>query len=235
MDTQHFADQLDALTSALGDPTRRGIYVAARESVEPLTVSQVAELFDIHPNVARHHLDHLVEDGYLEVTRRRPVGRNGPGAGRPAKCYTVTNKAIDLHYPERHPELLVQLLLDVIDEIGADEIADVARRVGKQHGERLASEVGVPDQDGYEVAVTAVAKAMTGVGFTMSADVDLGRLVTSCCPFGDQAIEHPHVVCSLDQGLVEGLMGAVEGCGIPTVKPHSAADEACVTEVTISV
>ena len=234
MDTQHFAEQLDALTSALGDPTRRGIYVAARESADPLTASQVAELFDIHANVARHHLDHLVEDGYLEVTHRRPSGRKGPGAGRPAKCYTVTDKAIDLHYPERHPELLVQLLLDVIDEIGADDVAEAARRVGKRHGEQLAAEVGLPEQEGYEVAVGAVAKAMTGVGFTMSADTDLGRLLTSCCPFGDQAIAHPHVVCSLDQGLVEGLMGDVQACGAPTVTPHAAADEACVTEVSIT-
>lgn len=233
-DAQHFAEQIDALTSALGDSTRRGIYVAARESAEPLTASQVAELFDIHPNVARHHLDHLVKDGYLEVTRRRPSGRNGPGAGRPAKCYTVTDKAIDLHFPERHPGLLVQLLLDVIDDLGGDTVADVARQVGRRHGERLAAEVGVPDQDGYEVAVSAVAKAMTGVGFTMSADTDLGRLITSCCPFGDQAIAHPHVVCSLDQGLVEGLLGKAEGCGLPTVKPHAALDEACVTEVSIA-
>ena len=234
MNTQHFADQLDALTSALGDPTRRGIYVAARESAEPLTASQVADLFDIHPNVARHHLDHLVGDGYLEVTHSRPSGRKGPGAGRPAKCYTVTDKAIDLHYPERHPELLVQLLLEVIGEIGGDDIPAAARRVVKRHGEQLAAEVGLPDQEGYEVAVGAVAKAMTGVGFTMSAEADLGRLLTSCCPFGDQAIAHPHVVCSLDQGLVEGLMGEVQGCGAPTVTPHAATDEACVTEVSIT-
>lgn len=234
MDAARFGDQLDALTSALGDPTRRGIYVAARESAEPLTASQVARLFDIHPNVARHHLDHLVSDGYLEVTRKRPSGRNGPGAGRPAKCYTVTDKAIDLHYPERHPELLVQLLLDVISEIGSDDISEVARRVGKRHGSQLAAEVGVPEQEGYEVAVTAVARAMTGAGFTMSADIDMERLITSCCPFGEQAIAHPHVVCSLDQGLVEGLMGDVEGCGAPTVRPHAAANDACVTEVSIS-
>ncbi|HKZ25655.1 MAG TPA: helix-turn-helix domain-containing protein, partial [Acidimicrobiia bacterium] len=72
------------LTASLGDPTRRAIYIAVRQSAEPVTSSSVAEIFQLHPNVARHHLDRLAADGYLRVTHRRPSGRSGPGAGRPA-------------------------------------------------------------------------------------------------------------------------------------------------------
>ncbi len=79
MDPVQFDRQVSDLASALGDATRRGIYVAVRESPEPVTVSKIAELFDIHANVARHHLDHLVADGYLRVSRKRPEGRSGPG------------------------------------------------------------------------------------------------------------------------------------------------------------
>ena len=57
MDTETLERRISDLTSALGDPTRRAIYVAVRESPEPVTTSQVAKLFGIHPNVARHHLD----------------------------------------------------------------------------------------------------------------------------------------------------------------------------------
>ena len=94
MDTTQFDRQVSDLASALGDTTRRGIYVTVRESAKPMTVSQVSELFDIHSNVARHHLDHLVGDGYLQVSHKRPEGRSGPGAGRPAKHYESTAKDV---------------------------------------------------------------------------------------------------------------------------------------------
>ena len=53
MDVTTLESRISDLTSALGDPTRRAIYIAARESPEPMTTSQVAELFGLHPNVAR--------------------------------------------------------------------------------------------------------------------------------------------------------------------------------------
>ena len=67
MDSQALSDSISDLTSSLGDPTRRGIYIAVREAPEPATASQIADLFSIHPNVARHHLDRLADDGYLII------------------------------------------------------------------------------------------------------------------------------------------------------------------------
>ncbi len=220
------------LTATLGDATRRGIYITARQSPEPLTASKVAELFDIHPNVARHHLDRLTEDGYLEIGR----ATESSGAGRPAKTYQVTNKTIDLHFPTHQHDLLSNLLMRVITEIASDDISAVARRVGRQYGLELAAEIGVPDEEGFEGAVRAVAAAMTGVGFGIAPDLDGTRLLTTHCPFGDTATNHPDVVCALDQGLVGGLMEAIDPTCLPTVTPHSAANEQdCVTEVAITL
>ena len=99
MDVRNLELSLDKLTATLGDPTRRSIYLRVRSSEEPLTAATIAKEFGIHPNVARHHLDRLADEGYLEVTRRRQSGKTGPGAGRPAKCYTPTDKEIDLRFP----------------------------------------------------------------------------------------------------------------------------------------
>jgi len=41
----------------------------------------------------------------------------------------------------------------------------------------------------------------------MAADLDGQRLLTSRCPFGTAAADHPDVVCSLDRGVVSGLFG----------------------------
>ena len=232
MDSSKFDHQLGELAGALGDATRRGVYIAVRESSEPVTAGQIAEMFDIHPNVARHHLDRLAREEYLTVTRKRPAGRTGPGAGRPAKCYTSSDKEIDLHYPERRMDLLTTLLLDVIDQLAPETAAAVARDIGYEHGRRVAEEIGLPSDEGFTKSVKAVALAMTGLGFEMEAEVDQSRLVTSHCPFGQTAMDHPEVVCSLDRGLISGLMASIDTTWEPVLFPHTRAEDACVTEVT---
>lgn len=231
-DTAQFDQELNELTATLGDSTRRGIYIAVRESAEPLTASQIADMFEIHPNVARHHLDRLANDGYLDISRRRPDGRTGPGAGRPAKCYSASGKEIDVHYPSRRLDLLTDLLLSVIARLDPDSAGSVARQVGYEYGAAVAEEIGLPSDTDFPRAVRAVAKAMTGVGFGMTADVDASQLITSHCPFGDLATSHPDIVCSLDQGLIAGLMSSVDRTWEPIVFPHRGVDESCVTEVT---
>jgi len=234
MDSAQLDRTIGALTSALGDPTRRAIYIAVREAAEPMTTSMVAKLFGIHPNVARHHLDKLAADGYLKVERTRPRGRSGPGAGRPAKCYTATSKAIELRFPERRTDLLVGLLVRLVARVAPDDVAEIAEQVGREYGEELAAEIGSPDDDGYEAAVRAVAEAMGGLGFEIDADVEGHRLVTASCPFGEVAAGYPDVVCSLDRGIVAGLFAGLERDCRPVLRPH-AEDEGCVTEVPVEI
>lgn len=233
MDTKTLDSRISDLTQALGDPTRRAIYIAVRESAEPLTTSKVAELFDIHPNVARHHLDRLAADGYLQVSHRRPPG--GPGAGRPAKCYEVTSKEVTVHFAPRRFEMLTEMLFQVLEELAPENVSEVAEKVGREYGERLAAEIGAPEDPGYDGAVQAVASAMTGLGFSVDPDVDGQRLLTSHCPFGETATSHPEVICSLDRGIVAGMFGALSFPCDPVVIPHTALDDDCVTKVPITI
>jgi predicted ArsR family transcriptional regulator len=225
-----FERTIGDLAASLGDPTRRGIYITARQSAGPVTAGEIARAFGIHPNVARHHLDRLVEDGYLEVVPRDAEGRPG-GAGRPAKGYAPTDKEILVSYPARRYDLLAELLVRVLERVAPDDAADAAEQVGREYGRELAAQVGMPEEEGFADAVRAVISAMAGVGFDISAD-DEQRLLTSHCPFGTAAANHPEVVCRIDQGIVRGLLDAAGAAPKPvTVSPHSDADEACVTEV----
>jgi predicted ArsR family transcriptional regulator len=233
MDTKTLDSRISDLTQALGDPTRRAIYIAVREAPEPLTTSKIAELFELHPNVARHHLDRLATDGYLKVSHRQPRGR--PGAGRPAKCYEVTNKEVTVHFAPRSFEMLVEMLFQVLEELGPENVSEVAEKVGRAYGEQLAGEIGVPDDPGYDAAVQAVASVMTGLGFSVDPDVSGQRLLTSHCPFGETATSHPEVICSLDRGIVGGLFGALSFDCDPVVIPHKTLGDDCVTRVPISI
>lgn len=226
-DSRTLNETIGDLTAALGDPTRRGIYIAIRESASPMTASRVSELFDIHTNVARHHLDRLTEDGYLVTVKVTPSS----GAGRPAKGYSATNKSIDVHFPTARRDLLTELLIRLVSHIDDPNISETARKVGRSYGLELAAEIGQSEDDGYESAVRAVTEAMTGVGFGIAPSDDGSTLLTSYCPFGETALSHPQVVCALDQGLMDGLMEALDPDCTTTVQPHAAADDSCVTEV----
>jgi predicted ArsR family transcriptional regulator len=230
MDTKQFDRDVNDLAAALGDTTRRGIYIAVRESAEPMIASEIAEVFGIHANVARHHLDHLVADGYLQVSHKRPTGRTGPGAGRPAKHYEPTTKDVSVQFPARRYDLLADLLLRMVERLAPDDAGNVAEEVGREYGRELAAELGFGEDSGYEAAARAVAKAMTGVGFDIEARPGQHQFVTRHCPFGSAADNHPDIVCRLDQGLVSGLLEQASQQPVAIVTPHGAEDDACLTE-----
>ncbi|MDJ0665322.1 MAG: helix-turn-helix domain-containing protein [Acidimicrobiia bacterium] len=231
MDTTQLDQQIGDLASTLGDTTRRGIYITVREAVEPVTAGQIAELFDIHANVARHHLDRLVDDGYLQVTRRHSSERRGPGAGRPAKHYEVTEKEISVQFPVRRYDLLTELLARVVKRVAPETAAEVAEEIGREYGRELAAEVGLAKDAGFETAVTAVARVLMGVGFESEVNPSDRLIVTRFCPFGEAASNHPDIVCKLDQGIISGLLESANADGVPIVTPRTGDGDECLTEI----
>src|SRR5580698_1771636 len=90
-DDGRFSAAVAAVSAAFGDPTRRDIFLHVR--AQPgATATEVAALFSLHPNVARHHLQRLVDGGYLRVK----TGRNAAGAGRPSKRYFCVEEELQL-------------------------------------------------------------------------------------------------------------------------------------------
>ena len=73
-------DAATRTAKVLSLPTRAAI-LAMLLRTGPRTVKEIADSFKIHPNVARAHLDLMVEAGFLMTETRR---RN---KGRPAKVY----------------------------------------------------------------------------------------------------------------------------------------------------
>ncbi len=197
----------------------------------PRVAAQIAGLFDVHTNVARHHLDRLVDDGYLQVTRRHRTERRGPGAGRPAKHYEITDKEISVQFPLRRYDLLAELLARIVERVAPDSAAQLAEEVGREYGRELAAEVGLAKDAGFDTAVTAVAKVLMGVGFDSEANAADRVIVTRFCPFGEAATKHPEIVCKLDQGIVSGLLESANATGIPVVTPHLSAEDDCLTEI----
>lgn len=217
MATESFDTQIEVITSALGDTTRRGIYVMIRESHEPVTAAQIAKAFDIHPNVARHHLDRLASSDFIRVSHARP---EHPTSGRPAKRYEVTEKSVNLQYSARKYDKLAELLTAVIERLDDGRALDLAEEVGHEFGRSLGAEIGIPDQEGYEVAAMAVATAMMGSGLGASTVPGENRIVAQFCPLRDESADGSEVIRRVDHGIVRGLLESAAERPVELGVPH---------------
>lgn len=226
---QQFDGTVGEVTSSLGDPTRRAIYLTVRDADGAKSVAEVAELFGVHPNVARYHLDHLVESGYLRVKRVS----TGPGAGRPAHLYESTGREIHVDLPSQSFELLARMLLRVLQRIGSVDGAELAYLVGLSHGEELAATLRDPGAADLAAVVEAAAESMRGLGFRISTEGPECGYKTTHCPFGKVALDNPRIVCALDRGLVTGLMSALGQPAEVAVASHTRLTEPCTTLVQI--
>jgi predicted ArsR family transcriptional regulator len=227
-----FTSTVSAITSAFGDPTRRAVYLFAREHDEGVTASQVAERFNVHPNVARHHLDKLAAGGYLEVA----VERHGGGAGRPSKHYRASGE-VDLQVPVRSDDLVLTLLGKTLALLPPAQAEAIAEEVGQEYGRAMAA--GLQGDDlaaghrSLRSAMQAVADALTAHGFAAHTEGrnDTLRIVNNHCPFGDVAIENP-VICAVDRGMVKGMLNAIYGDTSPEIAAsRPQGDTFCATTV----
>jgi len=242
-----FTATVSAITDAFGDPTRRSIYILAKEqSVDDgpgVTASTVAKEVGVHANVARHHLDKLAAGGYLEVVSGKV---EGAGAGRPSKWYVVVADGLkinDTDFPVRSDDLLLSLLGRALDRLPHDEAEQLAEEVGQEYGRAMADGLtGDALEHGrrsVRSAMQAVADALTAHGFAAHAEGrnDQLRIINNHCPFGEVATEHP-VICAVDRGMVKGMLGAlvdVEGedsfGDVTTESSFALGDTFCSTAV----
>jgi predicted ArsR family transcriptional regulator len=225
-----FSSVVTAITSAFGDPTRREIYLFARGADDGVTATEVAKQFDLHPNVARHHLDKLTAGAYLEVG----TTRGGSGAGRPSKRYTATAKGDQLDLPVRHDDVLVTLLGRALDMLPREQAEAMAEEVGIEYGRLMAKSLGeaTEHQRSFRSALHTVADALTAHGFAAHAEKKNNelRIVSEHCPFGDAVLASP-VICAVDRGMMKGMVAELYGADATLALESSLpmGDAVCVT------
>ncbi len=204
-----FSAAVTAITSAFGDETRREIYLYARDTGPGVTAVDVAEQFNLHANVARHHLEKLAAGGYLSVALQRAKS----GAGRPSKLYEVRTQEMDLRFPVRRDDLIGTLLGRALELLPPETAEALAEEVGREYGAALAHSMEPVDASrSIDSAATAVATALTSHGFAAHTEstADGLRIVSEHCPFGDAALDHPFI-CAIDRGLVKGMLAGLHG------------------------
>jgi predicted ArsR family transcriptional regulator len=204
-----------ATVSCLNDPVRGRLYAAVTGRPEPVSRDEAAAAAGVGRAIAVYHLDKLVQAGLLSASYRRPEGRGGPGAGRPAKYYARSSVEFSVTVPPREYELAADLLAQAVaaDPDGACRVAlgAAARRFGAAAGAGLRS---ASPQAGPPGLVT---EALRAHGFEPGPDQD--AIVLRNCPFHRLAGQHREVVCGMNLALIDGLL---TGLGADGMRPELA-------------
>ncbi len=224
-----FASLVAAVTGAFGDPTRREIFLHVR-SHPGSSAGEVATVFSLHPNVARHHLHRLVAGGYLRVD----MGRGAQAVGRPAQRFFPVDDDPVGGLLSRRDDLLVLLLREALELLGPAQAEEMAAKVGEEYGRMLATRISPEEgQRSVRAAMRTIAQALTAHGFAAHVEDHDGStaVVAEQCPFGDAA-STPPVLCAVDRGMVKGLLSGL--CGDPKSAPlpvvlssRARGDETC--------
>ena len=122
-------DNATRTAKVLSLPTRAAILSMLLRSGEK-TVKEVADAFKIHPNVARAHLDLMVEAGFLATETRRRA------KGRPAKVYftwegeaqSLEEAGVDVPSGQKQEERnQLEVELRILERIVGDASAQLLR------------------------------------------------------------------------------------------------------------
>jgi predicted ArsR family transcriptional regulator len=188
-----------SVVAVLEDPVRRRLYEYVVLQSHGVSRNEAAQAVGIQRTLAAFHLDRLAEAGLVSVTFRRPEGRTGPGAGRPAKFYQRAATEHQVSVPPRDYRSAAELLAEVVDITGAEpQLQRSARSRGAATGRAARREVPTA-ADG-----DLVVEALTAQGYQPYRDGADIRLRN--CPFHVLADRYPPLICGMNLALLEGLL-----------------------------
>lgn len=204
--------------AAVGDPELRDALLFARSRARAVTADELAEEKGLHRNVARSRLERLVEAGLLAVGYERRTGRTGPGAGRPAKTYSVVPQLESIEFPADQNESLAELLVDALRARGGKE---PLREVGVNFGRELARSAKLRPVKSIETGFERVCAAVRRLGYQASlehADDKGAVIATPTCPLRPLVRARPEAV-GIDRGMWAGLAScALDGIEVGRVR-----------------
>jgi predicted ArsR family transcriptional regulator len=198
--------------AGLGDPIRRALYRHVAQRGVPVSRDDAAKAAGTSRPLAAYHLDKLVHDGLLEPRYQRRSGRQGPGAGRPAKHYVRAERQLELSLPARDYAALAELLAGAVEADPSGAAKGALNRAAASLGADLGAEAATraaPDGDQDQV-LAAVRQALATRGYEPYDDAD-GAIRLRNCPFDRIAARHRELVCGANHAMLGALTDRLGG------------------------
>lgn len=204
-------DERIAGVASLAEPQRRALYrfVAARG--DAVSKDEAAAALGVARSVAAFHLDRLVADGLLTTEFRRLTGRQGPGAGRPAKLYRRAQGELSVSLPARHYDLAAGLLAAAVEQStrtgtpAAVALTRVANEHGHELGQRARARAG--NRPSRRALLDDALAVLEEQGY--EPHVHGNEIVLANCPFHALVDDQRDLVCRMNHDLLGGLADAL--------------------------
>jgi predicted ArsR family transcriptional regulator len=199
------ADDLMAV-ALLAEPVRQRLYLYLRERHGPVGREEAAQHAGVTARLAAFHLDRMADAGLLEVEYRRLSGRVGPGAGRPAKLYSVASRSFSVVIPQTRYALAASMMATALSASrsgtdGAESLKQVAASVGKSLGEEIRKQARTKGARNE-----AVRRKLTQLGYEPQV-LESGEWTLRNCIFSELSASHRELVCGMNAAFVDGLLG----------------------------
>ncbi|HVH67956.1 MAG TPA: hypothetical protein VM716_08820 [Gemmatimonadales bacterium] len=213
MGVSELEHQIAAIAS-LDEPVRRCLYRYVVRQRGDVGRDEAARAVGISRALAAFHLDKLVERGLLATSFRRLTGRQGPGAGRPAKLYRRSDGQLTLALPPRRYELMGRVFARALaaSSVVPRDLERVARDTGRRLGAaaRRLHAATRPTATRLLARLTAVLAEWGYEPLARNGEIRLRN-----CPFDALANECRPLVCGTNLALLRGLLA---GLGVRAVQ-----------------
>lgn len=199
-------DAADLMAVALlAEPTRQRLYLYLRERREPVGREEAARHTGIKPRLVAFHLDRMADAGLLKVEYRRLSGRVGPGAGRPAKVYSVSSRSFSVEIPQTRYALAASMMATALSAggpraDGAESLQGVATAVGEKLGDEIRRQARTKG-----ARQEAVQSKLKQLGYEPRVQ-ESGEWTMRNCIFSELSMSHRELVCPMNAALVTGLL-----------------------------
>ncbi|MBU8879371.1 helix-turn-helix domain-containing protein [Bacillus sp. FJAT-29790] len=205
-------EQTLKITNVLSDPTRYYIYQFITKIHKEVTVQEIAEKFNIHPNVARLHLSKL-EDVSMLVSSTQKTGKGG----RPSRLYRLSEDVIQLHFPYRDYQLLSKIAMQTmlsLGEAGKQALYETGKKFGQELIEQELNRFSQNDETlSFDQKLNIIKTAATMSGFypEFEANQEKTKIYFQIfnCPFKEVALDHTESVCNMHFEYLKGMFEAV--------------------------
>lgn len=200
--------------AALADPQRRRLFLLVASTRHSVCREEAANALGLTLAAAAFHLDQLVEAGVLIAEYRRPPGRSGPGAGRPAKQYRALRAEHLFSVPERRYEIIAAVLAWAVADAEANStpISKAVRKAASNFGRGIGVSVAPFDDDDLCDDMTRIGDLLAGLGY--EPRLEAGRLTTTNCPFAALVEESGDRVCQVNLRWLKGVLKGAEATGL---------------------
>jgi predicted ArsR family transcriptional regulator len=223
MSTSDFEERIAGVAS-LAEPQRRALYRFVVDRGDAVSKDEAAAAIGVARSVAAFHLERLVADGLLTTEFRRLSGRQGPGAGRPAKLYRRAEREVSVSLPARQYDLAAGLLAAAVNDATRTgvPVGDALTRVANERGHELGDRArdGAGKRPSRAALVDSTIAVLAEEGYEPRAAGN--EVVLANCPFHALVDEQRELVCGMNHDF---LCGMAEAVGDDVVSARLAPNE----------